>query len=472
MNENQEQYFEEEGLFESINRFEEMLNRNDSCYFDIFEFENIIDYYIDQHNFVNARAAIERGLRQHPCSTSLKFRLAQIYIQNGKPSKGLHFLREIEPMESTNSDFFLLKGSALNILGKKDDAFSAFDKAIKLAYDSKDEVVFNIAYSYLNTRRYNLAIKYLLLAHEINPKNIMVLQELALVYERIDKLDKSIECYNKYLDLDPYAEHIWFNMGMVYSSLEEFDKAIEAYDFALAICPDYVSAYFSKANTLVNQGLHKEAIKAYQEIILMEPDNVQAFTYLGECYEKLDFYKRAIHYYKKSLVIDNTYCEAWFGLGMAYYQLEEYYKCLEYFVRANAIDPENPEYWYMLGEVYRKLNILDKSAEAYNRTVELDPNDYEAWLSHADICFIENKLHEAISILNKAYQYNNEISTINYNLAAYYLYNNQPQLAYKYFEKGLAINYSEHSDLLIRYPIASKNKTITQLIRKYKNLSY
>lgn len=471
MNENQEPFFEEESIYESITRFEEMLNRKSSCYFDVYEFENIIDFYIEQHNFLNARAAIEKGLRQHPFSSSIKYRLAQLYINNGKPSKGLHFLREIEAIEKASSDFYLLKGAALNILGKKEEATAAFDKAIQLAYDSKDDVIFNIAYSYLNTRRYNLAIKYLLLAYEVNPKNLMVIQELALAYERQDKLDKSIEFYNKYLDIDPYAENIWFNLGMVYTSLEEYDGAIEAYDFAIAICPDYISAYFSKANTFVNQGLNKEAIKTYEEIIYFEPDNVQAYTYIGESYEKLNLYRRAIHYYKKAIDVDASFGDAWFGMGMAYFNSEDYITCLQFFSRANEIDPENPEYWYMLGEVYRKLNILDKSVEAFNRTVELDPNDYEAWLSNADICFIENRLHEAISILSRAYLYNKDVSTINYNLAAYYLYNNQPALASEFFEKGLAINYSEHNDLLTRYPIASKNELFSQLIRKYKNLS-
>jgi len=471
MSENQEPFFEEDNIYESIERFEEMLNRKSSCYFDVYEFEYIIDYYIEQHNFPNAKVAIEKGLMQHPLSSSLKYRLANLYINNGKPSKGLHFLRAIEAFEKGSAEFYLLKGTALNVLGKKEEATSAFDKAIQLACENKDEVIYNIAYSYLNTRRYNLAVKYLLLAHEVNPKNLTVIQELALSYERQDKLTKSIEFYNKYLNIDPYAENIWFNLGMVYTSLEDYDKAIDAYDFAIAICPDYVSAYFSKANTFVNQGLNKEAIRTYEEIIYIEPDNVQAFTYIGECYEKLTLFRRAIYYYKKAIVIDSSFGDAWFGLGMAHFNSEEYVNCLQFFAKANEIDPENPEYWFMLGEVYKKLNILDKSIEAYNRTVELDPNDYEAWLSNADICFIENNVHEAINILSKAYQFNKDISTINYNLAAYYLYNNQPILACEFFEKGLAINYGEHSDLFDRYPIISKNEKFSQLIRKYKNIS-
>ena len=469
MNDNNDSFFEEEGLFESIDRFEEMVNRNNSCYFDVYQFENIVDYYLDQHNFRNAIAAIERGLKQHPYSSSLKLRLAQIFIQNGKPSKGIRCLREIEPVEGSNCELYLLKGSALNVLGRKEEAHIAFDMAIKLAIDNKDDIILNIACSYLNTRRYNLAIKYLKLAHDINPKNLSVLYELALVYEKMDLLDKSIEYYKKYLDIDPYAEHIWFNLGMVYSSREEFNKSIGAYDFAIAICPDYISAYFSKANILVNREQYHEAINTYEQIIDLEPDNMQAYAYIGECYDKLGMHRRAIYYYRKALMVDRSFGDAWYGLGMAYYNMQDYTISLELFKQANLSDPENPDYWYMLGEAYRKLDQLERSAESYNRAVELDPNDFEAWLSHADIFFIENNLSEAISILKKAYEYNKDISAINYNLAAYYLFDNQPKMAEKYFERGLLINFGEHHELFDKFPEFSGNKLFTKLIRKYKN---
>ncbi|MBN1951980.1 MAG: tetratricopeptide repeat protein [Bacteroidales bacterium] len=471
MNDNFDSFLEEEGIFESINRFEEMVNRNRSCYFDVHEFESIIDYYLDQHNFHCAKDAIERALKQHPSSSAIKLRLAQAYVQNGKPSKGLHFLREIEALEGNNSDFFLLKGTALNVLGKREEAHTAFDRAIQLTLDGKDDMILSIAYSYINTRHYKLAIRYLKLAFEVNPKNLGVIHELALIYEKVDQLTESINYYKKYLDLDPYAEHIWFNMGMVYSSLEKFDDAIDAYEFAIAISPDYISAYFSKGNTLVNSEQYHEAIATFEQILALEPDNTQAFTYIGECYDKLNLFKRSTYYYRRALAIDETYSDAWYGLGMAYFSMDEYAHCIELFQQANSHDPENPDYWYMLGEAYRKLNILDKSAESYSRAVELDPNDYEAWLSHADIFFMEKRINEAISLLNKAYEYNKEISTINYNLAAYYLYDNNLKLAGKYFEKGLRINYSEHNEMLLRFPITTSSELFSRLIKKYKNLS-
>ena len=469
MQENRESYYDEEDIIGSINRYEEMLKHNTSFFFDIYEFELIIDYYLDIHNFQKAKEAVITGINQHPSSSSLKFKLAQIYVQSGKPSKGLVLLREIEHLEDCSSDFYLLKGSALNVLGKKEEAKEAFTKSIELAYVYRDDVIYNIAFSYITTRQYKQAVKYLRLALEFNPQNISVIHELALCYERTDDLANGIKFYQKYLDLDPFAENIWFSIGVLYSSLERYDKAVESFDFAIALSPDYTSAYFSKANTYVNAGKYHEAIEVYEEIIMLEFDNLQAFCFMGECYEKLGMYRKALHFYQKAMAIDESYPEAWYGMGVAHFELDETIISLRCFKEAIRLDPENSDYWYMLGEVYRKLGKIEKSVEAFNRTVELDPNDYEAWLSHADIFFKENKLKDAIKVLTKAYEYNDDISTINYQLAAYYIYNNQPDKAYKYFEQGLLINYNEHSDLYNNIPETLKNGRINQLILKYRN---
>jgi tetratricopeptide (TPR) repeat protein len=469
MQEHRDAYYDEEDIIRSINRYEDMLKQNAVSFFDIYEFEYIVEYYLDTHNFERAFDAVMTGLNQHPASLNLKFKLAQILILSGKPSKGLILLREIEQLEKGNSDFYLLMGTALNVMGRSKDAKNAFDKAIQMAYVGRDEVVYSIAFSYISTRQYAQAIKYLQLALEINPENISALHELALCYERTDDLSQGIKYYQKYLDLDPFAEHIWFSIGMLYSSLERYDKAIEAFDYAIAIMPDYTSAYFSKANAYIQAGKFYEAIAQYEEIIALEFDNLQAFCYMGECYEKLGMFRRALYFYRKAREIDNNYPDAWYGMGMANFELGECETALKYIKGAIRLDPENPDYWYTMGEIYRKVGKTDKSVEAFNRTVELDPNDYEAWLSHADIFFRENKLKDAINVLRKAYQYNNDISTVNYQLAVYYLYNHQPDMAYKYFEQGLLINYKEHDELFRSIPETLKNVKIDQLIHKYRN---
>lgn len=470
MQESQEHYFEEDSLYQAINRFEDMVRSNSTTYFDVYEFEIIIDYYLDQHNFTKAEGAIDIALKQHPGALELKFRLAQLYISSGKPAKGMRLLRDIEFLEANNTDFYLLKGTALNQLGKKEEATQAFNEAISLANDSKDDTIFNIAQSFISNRRYGEAIKYLKLAYEINPANIDVLYELALIYERIDELTLSIEYYQKYIDVDPFNDAIWLNLGVIYAGVDQIEKSIESFDYALAIRPTNVAALFSKANTCVNIGKYNEAISTYQELLEIEPDNVQVYTYIGECYEKMAYYKRSTFFFKKALTFDDRYSEAWYGLGIASYQQDLMEESINYFNKAIEIDPENPDFWFMLGEVYRKQENLEKAAEAFNRSVELDPNDYEAWICRAELSYKNNNdINGAIRILQKAIEYNKDNSTINYQLATYYFHNNQSKLAFGFFEKGLKINFKEHHDFLEDITSKYSGSIVRELISKHKN---
>jgi tetratricopeptide (TPR) repeat protein len=469
MQESQEHYFEEDSLYQAISRFEDMVRANSTSYFDVYEFEVIIDYYLDQHSFQMAEDALRIALNQHPASLELKYRLAQLYINSGKPAKGMRLLRDIEFLESSNSDFYLLKGTALNLLGKKEEASQAFSEAISVTTDNKDDVVYSIAQSFINNRRYQSAIKYLKLAYEINPKNIDVIQELALVYERVDDLQSSIKYYQRYLDIDPYNDNIWLNLGVLYTSTDKIEKSIDAFDFALAIRPTNIAALFSKANTCVNSGSYNEAIKTYHELLELEPDNVQVYTYIGECYEKMAFYKRSTYFFKKALTIDENFADAWYGLGIAAYQQDLHQKSIDCFNKSLEIDPENPDYWFMIGEVYRKLEILEKAAESFNRAVELDPNDYEAWIWRAELSFKNNNdLKGAISILKKAVEYNQDNSTINYQLATYYFHNNQSKLATQFFEQGLRINFKEHHDFIENISEKYSRHVVKELIIKHK----
>lgn len=469
MQESQDHYFEEESLYKAINRFEDMMKSKTTRYFDVCEFEVIIDYYLEQHNFRIAEEAVSHGLNQHPYANEIKFRMAQLYVQSGKPARGLRLLRNIEVLEASNSEFYLLKGTALNLLGKREEASQAFDQAIQNSAVAKDDVIYNIAYAYINTRRYTLALKYLELAHEVNPENTAVIYEIALVCERMDNLEKSAVYYQKYLELDPFNDSIWLNLGMVFSAMGKTDKALEAYDYATAIRPDNISALFSKANTLVNLNENERAIDTYNEIIDVDIDNVQALTYIGECYEKLEFYKRSEYYFKRAIEVDNGFADAWYGLGIAHYQQDNYSQSLKYFQMANKLDPENSDFWFMLGEVFRKLDRLEKSAEAYNRVVELDPNDFEAWVSRADLSYYDNNdVKGAIRIMQKAYEFNPEISLINYKLATYFFHDNQNKLAVQHFEKGLSINYNEHVSYLDDLSVKAV-KQITPALNKFKN---
>ena len=72
-----------------IERFEEMLKRNEQYFFDVEEFEDIIDFYLNKNNPGKALEAIKLASLQHPASTEILIKKAQVFADANKPQKAV-----------------------------------------------------------------------------------------------------------------------------------------------------------------------------------------------------------------------------------------------------------------------------------------------------------------------------------------------------------------------------------------------
>ena len=62
MEEDFDPYFDDNDDVELSGRFERMLEKNDHYFFDVEEFENLIDYYLDQNDTKKAKQVIDFSL--------------------------------------------------------------------------------------------------------------------------------------------------------------------------------------------------------------------------------------------------------------------------------------------------------------------------------------------------------------------------------------------------------------------------
>ncbi len=468
MSEEFDQNFEEKDIFEVIARYQDMLEHQRSCFFDLYEFEDIIDYYIENEEYSDAHEAIIFALKQYPFSISLKLRYAKILCERNCVSSAFKILKEIEPVEPHNSELFLVKGHLLYKSGKQEEAIKAYDKAIRMACENRDDLIISIASSFIHSGKENLAIKYLLLAHETNKNNLLVIYELAYCYKNIGYHQKSVEFLNKFLEIDPFAENVWFGIGTSYAKLEQFEKAFEAFDYAIALNDQYISAYHSKAELYCNLGKYEEAALVYKHLLLIDTDDDRIYCLIGDCYDKAGNTDQALQYFRQAKRIDNRCHEAWYGMAVVYKNTGKLHHSLMNIRKAIKLDPENTLYWYFLGLVYAEMQSNGNAMKAFSKAIEIDPNDYEAWLEYAKIFYRENKITDAIEVLNRAYQYNHNISTVNYQLAAYHSIARHYSTAAEYFEKGLSLNYSEHQDYLIQMQEYFDNETICRILSKFQ----
>ncbi len=461
-------YFQEDGdLQEILGRFENMLNQLEAYFFDVHEFESIIDHYLDTNHFTKAIDAVHYGINQHPGSTTLLIKEAQVYAEEGESAKALKMINSLEKIEESNNEVYMLKGMILNQLGKVKEAEVAFEKALELSYENLEDILYDIALSFEYINQYKIALGYLEKAYKRNPERLIILYDLAYCHDRLHDFDRSIKYYEIYLDREPFSENVWYNLGLLYFKKENFNKAVECYDFAIAINDQYSSAIFNKANSQANLGEYEAASQTYKECILLEPENVLAHCYLGESLEKLENYREAIEWYQKSTEIDPSYSEGWYGIAVCYLFLKLYNDALFYVSKAISKDEENPDFWFTLGNVHAHLGSHTDAIKAYSRTIELDPYDDEAWLNLAHLNFMQGETGKAITVLKDSYSYTFDIPIINFHLAGYHYIIDKSDQALKFFEKGLKLDYTEYKTAGKISPELMEDPLYSDLMEKY-----
>ncbi len=468
MSENREQVFENEEFQVLLRKYEDMRSGIQSIFFDVEEFEQIIDYYLDDFQYEEARKAAQLGKQQHPTSVEIKYKFIHIYIEQGQPKKALALLEELPVWENASAERFFLKGTALVLLGKLKEAEIQFDTALEVSTEETFDALVNISIAFENARHYELAIKYLIQAYHQQPDNLSVLYDLGYFYERLHRYGESLKFYLEYLEVDPYSDNVWYNVGIVYHKLERYQEAVEAYDFSIAINPDYASAYFNKASVWISAGKYKRAIGAYRELLEVESENTQAFCYMGDCYEQMDRFDEALESFQRVIEIDNTDPEGWFGAGMIYQRLARHQEAITYILKAIEFDNNNMDYWINLGYANEDAGLFEEAVKCYGFVTRADAADLDGWTALTGLLMKESVFDQALVFLKEAHRHHNSEPLILVRLAVCHLKLGQRDPADKYLREALENDPSMVEEFELYFPVGTGIRVIDRIIKSFK----
>jgi len=468
MKEEFEDIFQNDEYDELLNRWEDMLKNKKKYFFDVFEFENIIDYYIDTDKANNALKAVTLASEQHPSSIVIQLKKAQVLIDKGQAAQALKIIEQLELIESSNIDIYLVKGAALNALNRYSEAERAFDLAVSFSFDEKVDVIQIVASAFEQIGKYQVSLKYLLEAYKLEPTNLLILFDIGYCYEKLGQIKKSIDYYLRYLDREPFSENAWYNLGILYTKAEMFEKAVEAYEFALAINPEFSLAYFNLANAFSNNEDYLKAIENYKEYLNYDGNSVEVLTYMGDCFESLKDYDQAFSYYEDAIKEDAFFSDAYFGKANICFQQNKYEESLELVNKAIKIDDLNAEYHYLLGSIYTELKD-DKSASlSYKKAFEIDPSEIDFVLALNESYIKIKKYVEAKDVLIAFLKEHKKNALIFFRLAGCFLRLDDKVQALDAFENGLRIDPSDHSEIFTVFPDAFiQNEEFPKLIESY-----
>jgi tetratricopeptide (TPR) repeat protein len=71
----------------------------------------------------------------------------------------------------------------------------------------------------------------------------------------------AIDYYKKAISFDPNNLRAYYNLGLLFGKLKKYNKAINCYENAIKINPNFKEPYALYGNVLLNINKHKEGLE-------------------------------------------------------------------------------------------------------------------------------------------------------------------------------------------------------------------
>lgn len=163
----------------------------------------------------------------------------------------------------------------------------------------------NKAEVYKSNGHYNGAIGEYLDALKYQPDDLYCLMEVATLYGKIGRTQKSIESFNELMNNNPQNPTVFFKAGSLYYQFGDLEKAKTFYKRAVDLNPTYIAPQNNLGVIYMKQGLYNEAIESFTKVTQIEPTYSNAYLNLGIIYEEnLKDTKKAIEYYQKYVLLN------------------------------------------------------------------------------------------------------------------------------------------------------------------------
>lgn len=454
----------------SLTRFESMLKTNNVLFFDSEEFEEIINYYMENGKIALAKKATKLGLEQHPTSTNLKLFQVEMYIFENKLEVAEALLNELEIIESSNEEIYIQKA---NIFSRKDDhkkAIELLEIALEITEDEAD-VLNLLGMEYLFMEDYDNARYYFMKCVEIDPEDYSSLYNIIYCFEYLEMYDEAIDYLNIYLNSNPYCEVAWHQVGKQYFLMKNFDKALAAFDFAIISDDTFVGAYLEKGKVLEKLKRYNEAIENYTITLNLEDPTSFAMLRIGKCHEKLGNEELALDFYQKCVEDDALLDKGWIAITDFYIKKRNFQKALYFIDKAINIDSENVQYWKRYGKINHQLNLFEEAEIGYRRAIELGNYELQTWLSRTDLLLQLGEFDAAVNSILQAMEFYPENAELEYRLAGIYYSLGEPVKGKFHLENALKLESDFSMILEILFPSVFDLAEVQNLIEQHKKTS-
>ncbi|HRI02583.1 MAG TPA: tetratricopeptide repeat protein [Pyrinomonadaceae bacterium] len=245
------------------------------------------------------------------------FEKALDFFRAGKPQDAVPFLREAEKLAPKRFEIQMLLGVTFGALRQRDEALSAFQKAVSINPQNADAHSGLCSALTAVDKRFD-AIDECREAIKLAPARPRFRAQLAELYLGDNRASEALQLLME-ADARSQADLVYMGtLGDTYFVAGNYELAADVYEKIAQKWPSVSVVYLRLADVYDYLGRLSDSITAAKRFAELEPKLVDAHLRLGQKYEISGFIDEAIDAYSKATALDPNCGEAYIGLSQMY----------------------------------------------------------------------------------------------------------------------------------------------------------
>ena len=279
-------------------------------------------------------------------------------------------------VEPSNTDYYVARGSAYEMLAKHNEAYADYEKA--LVFDQKNvDVIISLGAVCNKMGKYDEALKILNRASGLDKRNGSIYPEKVTTLMGLEKYDQALKVSDTALLFKETAK-ILFDRGQIYVKLNNDVLARKEFEKSLSKDKAYADSRLALADIMLRAGDKAGALAQCNTVITADDRNTDAYLMRSKIYvSNLDFPK-AIDDISKNILIAPDKPEFYYTRGLYYQQFNQHTNAINDFSKLISLKPDDPDAYFARAKSYEETMSFDKAATDYQKITTLSEFDMRA----------------------------------------------------------------------------------------------
>lgn len=355
---------------------------------------------------------------------------------------------ELAPKDASRVEPYVALSMLLNQLGKLTEAQALLDHARAELPDSPaiHRAIGDVASA---QGRYDDAIAEYNLALKLDAADLRALFQLAVTLRRAKRLDEAQAAFDRVATVDKEYPGLALERGLLHEVAGRADEALEAYEAALAKAPDDLDLMLRVGCSNAAAGRAKEAEALLRKVLAQRPNSAETNHCLGRALlldpTRLADAQRSL---ERAVNIEPNRADYHLYVGWAANEARNFAKAAQELEKALSLDQSLADAYWQRGVLLARQGAVKDAIVDLQKALELRPSRHEAHAALADVYYDLGREAEALSEWQKAVSAMPDQSAWRFRYGKLLLANRQIGAAEAQLKEALALVAKERTEPL------------------------